>query len=137
MNEATESISISSLRLSRYGRSLDKDGLAEDVHKLQRKRAEASGKTYKTVITSNGIPNKDLFLHLNLCDFFSSAPNFTIWKSSLGTTPFCLLRIDMRNRFQKPGLRCGPRYSNSRLTSSPSFNVRNDELECALFCEGW
>jgi hypothetical protein len=93
-------------------------------------RREASDKTYKMLMTSTGNPITVLFLHLSFCDLlFSSPPNFALLKSSFRTSSFRLLRIDMRNRLQKPCLRCGPIFPISYAESLPSSSDRNDTTD--------
>jgi hypothetical protein len=86
--------------------------------------------TYNMVMTSTGNPITVLFLHRNFCDLlFSSPPKFTLLNSSLRTSSFRLLRIDMRNRLQKPCLRCGLRSASSDPDSLPSSSDRDDTTD--------
>lgn len=82
--------------------------------------------TYKTKPSRTGI-KQYLRLLLNICFFLSSSP----WNLGLSKRagPCCRLRIDLRRRFQNPGLLCEFNASNSELESSPSSSSRKASVE--------
>lgn len=99
---------------------------------MQRKRAEVDlqeHKTYKTTNTTTGTAKHVLFLHLNFF-VFSSPFNLTPLNSSLLSSPFRLLLIDIRNRFQNPALNLSRLNSSmSELDLSPSSSAHNDKFD--------